>query len=153
MLRGFDRTLIPTRLTCKPASSQSECHRIRHGAGFKAFQPADALGAADIFRDTGDINRAFRFTTIAMRAAITIDDHLQGGYLIENNEQCAHWAKVFAPEAFHKHRGDDKGEKDTCQKGGRQLKAKNRPRRADVVQRWINAHRAGNQNYGQNQIF
>jgi len=83
-----------------------------------------------------------------MRAAITIDDHPQGGNLIEHNEQCAHWAKVFAPETFHKHRGDDKDEKDANQQGGRQLKAKKRSRRADIVQGWINAHRAGNQNYG-----
>ena len=108
LLRRLERYLIPKRLTCKPASTQAECHRIRNRAGFKAFQTADALSAADIFRDAGNINRAFRFTTIAMRAAISIDDHSQGGNLIEHNEQCAHWAKIFAPESFIKHRGDDK---------------------------------------------
>lgn len=86
MLRRIERYLILTRLTCQLASPQAECHRIRYRAGFKAFQTADAFGAADIFRDTRNINRAVRFTAVAMCAAITIDDHPQGGNLIEHNE-------------------------------------------------------------------
>ena len=97
-----------------PALSQSECHRIAYRAGFQAFQTADALGAADVFRDPGNINRAFRFTAAAIRAAITVDNHPQRGDFVKYDQHCAQWAKIFTPEAFHKHRCDHEGEEDTC---------------------------------------
>ncbi|MEE8121610.1 MAG: hypothetical protein V3T55_08785, partial [Anaerolineales bacterium] len=90
-------------------SSQPEGHRIAHRADFQAFQAADALGAADIFRDPGNINRAFRFTAAAIRAVITIDNHSQRGDFVEHDQQCAQWAEIFTPETFHKHRCNDKG--------------------------------------------
>lgn len=51
-------------LSKTPALPQSERHRIAHRASFQAFQTADALGAADIFRDPGNINETFRFTAV-----------------------------------------------------------------------------------------
>jgi len=104
------RTFIQTGMVSKPAAPHSECHSIRYYAGFKAFQTSNALSATNIFRDAGNTNRAFCLATIAMRAAITIDNHPQGGNLIEYNEHCTQWAEVFTPEAFHKQRCDDKDE-------------------------------------------